>query len=45
MEYLGMIIGQGLIRMDPAKLAAIRDWHPPSFVKGVRSFLGFVNIY
>ena len=45
MEYLGMIIGQGLIRMDPVKLAAIRDWHPPSSVKGVRSFLGFVNFY
>ena len=45
MEYLGMIIGQGLIRMDPAKLAAIRDWHPPSSVKGVHSFLGFANFY
>ena len=40
-----MIIGQGLIRMDPAKLAAIRDWHPPSSVKGMHSFLGFVNFY
>ena len=45
MEYLGMIIGQGLVRMDPAKLAAIRDWHPPSSVKGVHSFLGFANFY
>ena len=45
MEYLGMIIGQGLICMDPVKLAAIRDWHPPSSVKGVCSFLGFVNFY
>ena len=45
MEYLGMIIGQGLIHMDPAKLAAIRDWHPPSSVKGVHSFLGFANFY
>ena len=45
MEYLGMIICQGLIRMDPAKLATIRDWHPPSSVKGVHSFLGFVNFY
>ena len=38
-----MIIDRGLICMDPAKLAAIRDWHPPSSIKGVRSFLGFVN--
>ena len=25
MECLGMIIGQGLIRMDPVKLATIKD--------------------
>ena len=31
--------------MDPAKLAAIRDWHPPSSVKGVCSFLSFANFY
>ena len=31
--------------MDPAKLVAIRDWHPPSSVKGVCSFLGFANFY
>ena len=45
MEYLGMIIGQGLICMDPAKLSAIRDWHSPSSVKRVCSFLGFANFY
>ena len=45
MEYLGMIIGQGLVRMDPAKLSAIKDWHPPSSVKGLHSFLGFANFY
>ena len=45
MEYLGMIIGQGFVRMDPAKLSAIKDWQPPSSVKGVCSFLGFANFY
>ena len=45
MEYLGMIIGQGYVRMDPTKLSAIKDWQPPSSVKGVRSFLGFANFY
>ena len=44
MEYLGMIIGQGLVCMDPAKLSAIKEWHPPSSVKGVHS-LGFANFY
>ena len=45
MEYLGMIIGQGLVCMDPVKLSAIKDWCPPSSVKRVCSFLGFVNFY
>ena len=45
MDNLGMIIGQGLVRMDPAKLSAIKDWHPPSSVKGAHSFLGFMNFY
>ena len=45
MEYLSMIIGQGLVHMDPAKLSAIKDWQPPSSVKGVCSFLRFANFY
>ena len=45
MEYLGMIIGQGLVRMDPTKLLAIKDWQSPSSVKGVCSFLRFANFY
>ena len=45
MEYLGMIIGQGLVRMDLAKLSAIATWKPPTSVKGVCSFLGFANFY
>jgi hypothetical protein len=45
-KYLGFIIevGKGL-RMDPEKLAAIRDWEAPTTVKGVRGFLGFANFY
>ena len=45
MEFLGMIIGQGQIAMDPVKLTAIHDWKPPASVKGIRSFLGFTNFY
>ena len=45
MEYLGMIIRQGYVHMDPAKLSTIKDWQPPSSVKGIRSFLGFANFY
>ena len=34
-EYLGMIIKEGHIRMDPVKLAAIQEWKSPISVKGV----------
>ena len=44
-EYLGMIIEEGKISMDPIKLAGIRDWPTPSTEKQVRSFLGFGNFY
>ena len=45
-KYLGFIVeAEKGISMDPAKVAAIREWEVPSTVKGVRSFLGFANFY
>ena len=44
-EYLGMIIEEGKIAMDPVKLNGIQDWPAPTTVKQVRSFLGFGNFY
>src|SRR5271169_4111306 len=44
-EYLGMIIEEGKISMDPTKLRGIRDWPIPTTVKQVRAFLGFGNFY
>jgi hypothetical protein len=45
-KYLGFIIDAGRgIRMDPAKVEAIKGWEAPRTVKGVRSFLGFANFY
>ena len=44
-EYLGMIIEEGEISMDPVKLGGIRDWPTPTTVKQVQSFLGFGNFY
>jgi hypothetical protein len=32
-EYLGMVIEEGKISMDPGKLAGIRDWPTPITVK------------
>ena len=44
-EYLGLIVGNGCVRMDPIKVAGIRDWERPQAVKDVQSFLGFTNFY
>jgi hypothetical protein len=44
-EYLGMIIKEGHVAMDPTKLVAIDEWQPPTSVKGVHSFIGFCNFY
>ena len=45
MEFLGMIIGQGEIKMDTKKLEAIMEWKPPTSVKEIQSFTGFANFY
>ena len=44
-KYLGMIIKEGRISMDPIEPGGIRDWSIPTMVKQVRSFLGFGNFY
>ena len=44
-EYLGMIIEEGRISMDPIKLAGIQEWPIPTMVKQVRLLLGFGNFY
>ena len=44
-EYLGLLISPGAIKMDPTKLLAIKNWSPPKDVKAVRSFIGFCNFY
>ena len=44
-EYLGLIISEGELRMDPIKLEAIRKWLRPKTVKDIQKFLGFCNFY
>ena len=45
MEYLGLIIKEGQLLMDPVKLKGISKWPVPATVKQVRAFLGFGNFY
>src|SRR6202046_3183198 len=44
-EYLSIIISEGQIRMDPAKVKGITDCPVPRTVKHVQAFLGFCNFY
>ena len=44
-KYLGVIIGNGTVKMDLVKVKGINEWPQPSLVKEVCSFLGFCNFY
>ena len=44
-EYLGLIISEGELRMDPVKLKAVSNWPMPTKVKNIQEFLGFCNFY
>jgi len=44
-DYLGVIIGKGEIKMDPIKVQGITDWPIPTNIHKIRSFLGFGNYY
>jgi hypothetical protein len=44
-EHLGMIISEGAVRMDNAKVQAVSEWPTPRNLRDVRSFVGFANFY
>lgn len=43
--FLGHVISDNGIKMDPNKVKAIRDWPRPTTVTEVQSFLGLGNYY
>lgn len=43
--YLGFLISQGGLKMDPKKINAIIDWPSPNNIFKVRIFHGFANFY
>ena len=45
MTFVGYLVSQAGIGMDPAKVSAILAWPVPCCVKEVQSFLGFANFY
>jgi hypothetical protein len=44
-EYLGLIISENRVEMDPVKVAGVADWPEPCNKREVQSFLGFANFY
>jgi len=44
-EYLGFIINNQGVKVDPIKTAAIWDWKEPTNKKGIQEFMGFCNFY
>ena len=45
MSFLGHIISEEGIRVDPKKIEVIIEWKPPRNVTEVRSFLGLTGYY
>ena len=43
--YLGHVINSSGVSPDPAKLRVLSTWPVPEDVRGIQSFLGFVNFY
>jgi len=44
-EYLGLVISENKVAMDPVKVARVRDWPTPENQTDVQAFIGFVNFY
>lgn len=44
-EYLGLIISENEIQMDPVKIQGVSQWPVPTCKRDVQAFLGFTNFY
>ena len=44
-QYLGYIIDERGVHVDPAKIQVIQDWPAPTTITQLRSFLGLANFY
>jgi len=44
-EYLGLVISENEVFMDPVKVTGVQEWPTPESKTDVQAFLGFVNFY
>jgi len=44
-EYLGLVILENEVSMDPVKVVGVREWPTPENKTNVQAFLSFVNFY
>jgi len=44
-EYLGLVISENKVEIDPVKVAGVCDWPIPENWTDVQAFIGFVNFY
>ncbi|KAJ8386845.1 hypothetical protein AAFF_G00166400 [Aldrovandia affinis] len=43
--FLGHVVSADGVATDPAKIAAVRDWPPPTNISDLQSFLGLASYY
>ncbi|CAI7927358.1 unnamed protein product [Closterium sp. NIES-54] len=43
LEFLGHVISEAGVEIDPKKLDTMKAWHPSTSITELQSFLGFVN--
>jgi len=44
-EYLGLVISENKVAMDPVKVTGVCEWPVPENQTDVQAFVGFVNFY
>ena len=45
MEYLGHIVSQEGVKVDPNKIKAIKEWKDPTTINQLQGFLGLIGYY
>jgi len=44
-EYLGLVISENKVAIDPVKVARVCEWSTPESWTDMQAFVGFVNFY